>query len=305
MNVLIAIDSSATAHAALAAALARKWPDETQYRILTVLPGDAKLCSQGNKHPDLHKAHRLIDRATALLEDKYPYSIVVGQIDVGDPATEILNLANAWDADLIIVGSHDRGPIERLFMGSVSAKVLHKARSSVLVARNFDCFLNRVLVAVDNSEGSCEALRDILQTPWPTGTRFHLITVIDPPAMPAFEPNAMFVPSSLEVYQEIERQAQLRVRTAAAEFDSTFGPDRTTCSTVQGQTQQAIVDFARHWQADLIVLGTRGLTGIKARLSGSVSKSVATAAVCSVHVVWSNIVDLPRSKEVNYVATSL
>jgi nucleotide-binding universal stress UspA family protein len=53
----------------------------------------------------------------------------------GHPATEICRLADQLDADLIIVGSHGRGALERTFIGSVSRAVLNQTKRPVLVAR--------------------------------------------------------------------------------------------------------------------------------------------------------------------------
>ena len=54
---------------------------------------------------------------------------------IGKPAAEILDLAKEVGADLVIVGSHDRGAVGRMLLGSVSTEVLHKALCPVLVAR--------------------------------------------------------------------------------------------------------------------------------------------------------------------------
>ncbi len=59
-------------------------------------------------------------------------------VDSGKPASKIIEIANSWHADLIVMGSHGRGKMEGLLMGSVSQEVLHHARCPVLVvqARN-------------------------------------------------------------------------------------------------------------------------------------------------------------------------
>jgi len=54
---------------------------------------------------------------------------------IGDPADEIMAVAQDVGADLIVLGCHERGAVERMLLGSVSTKVLHNARCPVLVAR--------------------------------------------------------------------------------------------------------------------------------------------------------------------------
>ena len=56
-------------------------------------------------------------------------------VPVGDAAAEIVKTATDWPADLIVIGSHGRGRIERALLGSVADAVLRDARCPVLVVR--------------------------------------------------------------------------------------------------------------------------------------------------------------------------
>ena len=58
-----------------------------------------------------------------------------GYAPVGDSAGEILRVATAFDADLIVVGARSLGTIERFVLGSVSTKVMHEAACDVLVVK--------------------------------------------------------------------------------------------------------------------------------------------------------------------------
>lgn len=53
----------------------------------------------------------------------------------GDPAGQIIEAAEAFQPDVIVLGSHGRGPLGRLVLGSVSDKVLHNWAGAVLVIR--------------------------------------------------------------------------------------------------------------------------------------------------------------------------
>jgi len=53
----------------------------------------------------------------------------------GDPGASLIEAAEAEGADVILVGSHDRGPIGRLVLGSVSSYVVDHARQTVIVIR--------------------------------------------------------------------------------------------------------------------------------------------------------------------------
>jgi nucleotide-binding universal stress UspA family protein len=54
---------------------------------------------------------------------------------IGDAANELVETAEELGADLLVIGSHNRSRVERLFVGSVAEKVLHNARCPVFIAR--------------------------------------------------------------------------------------------------------------------------------------------------------------------------
>ncbi len=63
---------------------------------------------------------------------------VAGQFANGDPADEIVRVADSLSADMIIMGTHDSVGLERLLLGSVAEAVVRRARCSVLVVRSKD-----------------------------------------------------------------------------------------------------------------------------------------------------------------------
>jgi len=62
-------------------------------------------------------------------------SVVPEFVEPGEPASKIIEVANNWHADLIVMGSHGRGKIQGLLLGSVSQGVLHHSPCPVLVVR--------------------------------------------------------------------------------------------------------------------------------------------------------------------------
>ena len=64
-----------------------------------------------------------------------PQSAALEFIPVGGPATEIVNAAKEWPADLIVIGSHGRGGLQRALLGSVAEGVMRHAPCPVMVVR--------------------------------------------------------------------------------------------------------------------------------------------------------------------------
>lgn len=305
MNILVAIDSSAATHAALAATLARRWPEGTDFRVLTVIPGNLRdKFSGGRISPDIFRAHRLIDRATSEIEACNEDSIVTGEIDAGNPTQSITRGADVWPADLVIVGSHERGPLETLFMGSVSKSVMHKANCSVLVARNLvetptGCSpMNRVMLAIDDSPYSKAAVDSVLRSMWPENTRFYILSVSSPMYSGfAYEPSAMAVSWALEYQEERHREVEEMVLGVSRQFEGTFGSGNVECGVIEGHPEDVILKTARDWGAHLIVVGSHGRPDVAKRFLGSVSQTVAMKADCSVQIVRSSVAQIKRIKD--------
>lgn len=84
--------------------------------------------------PDAELLHTLEEadgqRLNALALDSEETELLVG-----DPVTGILDAAQNWGADLIVVGTHSRGALERFFLGSTAAKVVEHSPIPVLTIR--------------------------------------------------------------------------------------------------------------------------------------------------------------------------
>jgi len=84
-------------------------------------------------HQDLKGARSVVERAMELAAEAGIEAD--GEIVEGDPADEIVSLADNRAADLIVIGSRGRGPLAGALLGSVSSAVVQHAQSPVLVAK--------------------------------------------------------------------------------------------------------------------------------------------------------------------------
>jgi len=146
MKILLAIDGSPCSDAAVEEVGRRPWPDGSAIKSLTTFELPAPPTPEGwalpaNYFEELdtalkQQARNTVDRALATLKPKLSTTISVdAQILPGPPRSVILDEAEAWGADLIVVGSHGYRAWERLLLGSVSQAVVSHAKCSVEVVR--------------------------------------------------------------------------------------------------------------------------------------------------------------------------
>ena len=78
-------------------------------------------------------ANRLV---TSLRQRLLPHSSAIDFIQVGAPSEEIVKVAKEWSADLLVIGSHGRGGMQRALLGSVAETVMRHAPCPLVVVRS-------------------------------------------------------------------------------------------------------------------------------------------------------------------------
>jgi len=225
-------------------------------------------------------ARETVEKARARLSR--PGLEVVAAVLRGRPASAIVEAAKALKADLIIMGSRGHGTIESMLLGSVSAEVIDHASVPVLVARNKT--IDHVVLAWDGS--SCaRGAADLLRS-WPVFARSSIRVVsvadVEVPWWTGF-PEAGS-PQTVPLYLEAAEASRRVHDTLAKEMSDELRavgldavPERR-----EGDAATEVIAAARAINADLIVLGTHGRTGIARLVLGSVARNVLQHATCSV-----------------------
>lgn len=230
-------------------------------------------------------------QAAAQLRALFPSWKIDVETTINWPSWGIITKAEAWGADLVVVGSGKHSIIERLQIGSTSTKVLSACRCSVRVGRRLTTPANssvRIVIGMDGSPDAELAVDAVARRVWPAGSEARLITVLDTrlaQAVASLIPRLARWSGGGELVQKDDTWMQ-RMITAATEKLQSAGLAVST-NTPEGDPREVLVEAASTWRADCIFLGARGLSGIERFLIGSVSSSVATAAGCSVEVVRS------------------
>lgn len=144
MKILLVTDGTEFSDYAIEKVLAMGICTENEIKILSVVnfPVPVGLDPIGGmaSYPEMENtqkeyAERVVQSAAEKISSANQNLNISTQVAVGSPESRIVDIAEEWGADLIVVGSHGYNTWERLLLGSVSSAVVHHAPCSVLVAR--------------------------------------------------------------------------------------------------------------------------------------------------------------------------
>jgi nucleotide-binding universal stress UspA family protein len=289
MRVLVALDGSKASEVVLQEALARSWPAGSAFSLITVV--DPFFFSRA---PLLLNEAK--DAAIMFLKDAAERFEKAGQdvtveVILGNPRRAIHEYAEEWRADLVLVGSQGLHALARLALGSTVKVVLRHAKCSVEIVRapkeegeSATGTKKRILMATDGSIFSTAALNAIAERPWPEGTEVKIISVPEFSIWLGEFP--YFQPAQVEQLNQSALDTATEAVTQGREILSKKGLKVSTEVTVEREVPaKTILDEAKRWDADLIVVGSHGRRGFDRFAMGSVSESVAMNAHCSVEVV--------------------
>lgn len=222
----------------------------------------------------------LLDQAEALLTQEGIQ--VETSLVRGYPAEAVTKVAARHKADLIVLGSRGLTDVRSFLLGSVSRHVVMAAPCPVLVVKKRVPAFERIIVGVDGSKRSRFIVEYLLSLPLPDLARITVVSAVPPLPIEAGAgvPDAALLDS---VLAPLEKEAGLVADEAAAPIERA-GFEVATM-VLHGNPSHEIVKLAEAKRADLVVVGSRGLTGDSRFLLGSVSDGVVRYAPCAVLVV--------------------
>jgi nucleotide-binding universal stress UspA family protein len=136
MKILIGIEDSMYSYNAARFVAKRPWPSGTQVRLVSAVEQDGMTGYVELEKSNVYRqAREAIDRAVAILREGVSEFEITTEIVEGNPKHVILDEAERWGADLIVVGSHGRRGLQRFLLGSVSQAVALHANCSVEIVR--------------------------------------------------------------------------------------------------------------------------------------------------------------------------
>jgi nucleotide-binding universal stress UspA family protein len=285
-KVLIAYDGSKSADAALDDLRKAGIPDDADALVISVFeswlppPTGFEILDSIDRSQE---APALAKQAAARISSLMPGWKVEAVAGYGEPAAAVIEKADAWRPDLIVVGSHGRNVAGRFFFGSVSQKLVHGAHCTVRVARgrvDEDDAAIRLVVGVDGSRGAQAAVDVVAARQWPKGSEARIINA----AWKTPHPGSDQMLSQIAEWIE-EENARVKEKVESAEKKLKDAGLSTSVVFKDVEPKQLLLDEAESWGADCIFVGARGMGRLERFLIGSVSSAVAARAHCSVEVV--------------------
>jgi nucleotide-binding universal stress UspA family protein len=276
MKVLFATDGSREDQSARQFVARARWPAGTEIELF----GVATLGPLAIERDLGDFEHELDFLATSLPGRD---CVVTWRYAVGQPAEMIAMRARAMQADLVVVGNRGRGPITATVLGSVSAGVIDRASCPVLVARRPK--VGRIVLADDGSSGAATAAAFLNEWPIFDDAALQIVTVVDVGRpLSASDDVPMVYSAGERLYLASLDEERRRARATVAARLRMLKPRPHAAKTIvrEGDAADEILAAAREFAADLIVVGSRGQTGLARFFAGSVARRVLMGATCSV-----------------------
>ncbi|HEX7244507.1 MAG TPA: universal stress protein [Solirubrobacterales bacterium] len=141
----------------------------------------------------------------------------------------------------------------------------------------------RIVVGTDGSDTAAEAVRQAVELAKLSGAQLSIVSAYAPVSKRQVEKEALDAPADVQ-YEIGPREDVNLVLDAAAAAVRNEGIEVQT-HPVEGDPAEAILDVAEKTDADLIVVGNKGMTGARRFLLGSVPNNISHHAPCSVLIV--------------------
>lgn len=190
----------------------------------------------------------------------------------GHPSEEIIRIAEDIEADLVVVGSKGLTGAKLFLLGSVSQNVVKYAPCSVLLTRptkeHRSPRVTRVIWATDGSENATSAGRFLSEFLLGEDAKVIILHVLQ--QGPRWAARSEPAQHAFEQFQRLRSaDAESVVETAKSSITTAA---RVTTVVRGGDPTEQILELSTELEADLVVMGSKGLSGIKLFLLGSVSQ---------------------------------
>jgi nucleotide-binding universal stress UspA family protein len=281
-NILLADDGSEHARAAIQLLQELPLSPKTHFTVLRVFSSQ-----QATEAFPLETA---VNETCKLLRDKGFQADP--ELLLGHPAEKIIEYADQRHPDLIALGAKGLRATLGILLGGVAQQVIEYASCPVLVVRAPMKKLHRVLLVVDGSANSEQAVACLVQFPFPDNTDLRVMHVLPPEyhSVVVEMPYGYPIEQPSIVTEEVARQRAAEEdegQRLLAHMVEILAPSQVKVKTIlkRGDAATEIIEYVKQNQIDLIVAGSRGLSRVRSWLLGSVSRKLVHYSGCSVLIV--------------------
>jgi nucleotide-binding universal stress UspA family protein len=279
-KILVAVDSSESSKNALHQAFKLANEEKCWITVTSVVPpyeGEIEILGVKDIRAALRKpCEDALDEVQKIA--KTERMLVKTVCQEGEVYERIVDLADAENCDVIVMGRRGLRRIERTLIGSVTARVIGHTQRDVLVVPNGTTVgWKTIVLATDGSKYSAAAAERAIAFAKSYGGELKVLSVVDVPSeFYADAPQAVedLVRKAKGFVADVKKQAE-----AAGVSAETF--------VVEAEAYQAVNNLAQEQKANMIVLGSHGRTGLRRLLMGSVTEAVIGHASCPVLIVKS------------------
>ena len=311
MNLLLAVDDSTDSKAAAEILRRIQFPAESVLYLLHVNPLDEwlRLGISGRSLYTVEQVNRIrADAATKMqnvlsrMEETFRSSnlVVHSIVTDGSPGAEILRTITEHHIDLVVLGTRGLSKIAGFLLGSVSEWVLNEAPCSVLIVRGKSRLKKstkgmNILLATDGSPDAQEAIDFVRNFGFLAPTVLTILHVV----RKKIHQTAQLLTTDRTQVAEFMKLAEDLLQARGREGTKLLETTRKALSRPElkivedlafGHEAEEILKASQRIRADLVVMGSKGLTGLRRILLGSVSHKVVRYAKCSVLVVRQKLV---------------
>ena len=281
-KILVAFDGSKSSQNALRQAIKFQETEKAWIMVLVVLPpyeGDLEIIGVSDIKSVLEgSSGKLIAEAKEIAWAER--ASIITNVEQGQAYEKIVDVADAENCDIIVMGRHGVHKIEKMLMGSVTSRVIGYSQKDVLVIPE-DAAIRweNILLAVDSSSSSSSeaAVKHAMDVALSYGASITAVSVVDVnDEFYAQVPHAVdkMVDKAKSLLEEVKMNAE------------TLGI-KTETIVREGEAYEKIVETAEDKNADMIFMGSHGRTGLKKLVMGSVTEKVIGFSTCPVMVVKS------------------
>jgi nucleotide-binding universal stress UspA family protein len=296
MKVLIAIDATLTSNLIIKEIAMRKWVADTSMCMLYVVNPK----SRASEFVDVESYVAVENEAATSMVRSMAKELqrnglkASATIIKGGVAKTIIDHAKQWEADLLIIGSNESRGLASFFLGSTASEVIRHAPCTVEIIKKTHVEPKnreegmKILLATDGSSCSIAAAHAITEREWSPGSEIKVINVI-PASIAAIEPlpGIRFIGTDLTGQNYLVEPIEEVLMPATRIIEEAGLP--VSQKLLFGNPKQVIIEHAKDWHADLIVVGSHGRRGLARIFEGSVSEAVAMHAPCAVVVVHEHV----------------